>query len=119
MLRVTLPWPPSELRPNAARRRHYHANAATAAKYKADCYVAILEQGINPADGPLSLTITFHPPTRRKYDRDGSLSAIKAGLDILAAHLGIDDDDFEPITLCRGGVIKGGAVEIVISEGDL
>ena len=119
MITVEMPWPPSELRPNRERTRHWRANASTAASYKAICSIALRQQGLDPSlsdSVPVALTIRFCPPTRRKYDRDGSLSAFKAGLDALAAHLGMDDNDFEPVTICRGAVVKGGAVQVTISE---
>jgi len=114
---INLPWPPAQLRPNSARRSHWRSNATLAKRYKDDCLIALLEQRVKKSAGaPVGVDITFHAPSRRKYDRDGSLSAIKAGLDILAAHIGMDDDDFEPITLRRGDVIKGGLVVIIITE---
>ena len=116
---INLPWPPAQLRPNSARRSHWRSNATLAKRYKDDCLIALLEQRVNrtfSASVPVEVDITFCPPSRRKYDRDGSLSAIKAGLDILAAHIGMDDDDFEPITLRRGDVIKGGLVVIILTE---
>lgn len=119
MITVELPWMPSVLRPNRARTRHWAANGTAAKLYKSVCAIAIREQGV-PRDFsdsvPVALTIRFHPPTRRRYDRDGSLSALKAGLDALADHLGMDDNDFEPITICRGGVVKGGKVVITITD---
>lgn len=119
MIAVTLPWPPSELRPNRERTRHWRSNASAAAAYKAVCFVSLRAQGLVPLcldNTTVALTIRFCPPSRRKYDRDGSLSAFKAGMDALAHHLGMDDDDFEPITICRGPVIKGGSVEVLIHE---
>lgn len=118
MIQVTLPWMPAVLRPNRARTRHWAANGTAAKLYKSVCAIAIREQIASDEFGsvPVALTIQFCPPTRRKYDRDGSLSALKAGLDALADHLGMDDDDFEPITICRGPVIKGGQVIVTITE---
>jgi len=120
MIQVELPWPPGQLRPNVARRTHWRSNSTAAALYKSLCAMDLRPQIDKAEFGsvPISLTIQFCPPSRRKYDRDGSLSSIKAGLDALAAHLGMDDDDFEPITLRRGPVVKGGKVVITLMEGE-
>lgn len=117
MITVTLPWPPSALRPNKARTRHWAQNGTAAAIYKSLCAIELREQGIGKVPcKQVALTIRFCPPDRKRRDRDGSLSAFKAGLDCLAEALGMDDDDFEPITICRGPVVKGGRVEITITE---
>lgn len=117
MLSCVLPWPPSALRPNRARRQHWGQNATAAALYKSLCAIEFREQGIGKVDcDRVSITLTFCPPRRGKMDRSGSLAAFKAGEDALADALGVDDDNFEPITLCRGPVVKGGEVRISIEE---
>lgn len=117
MICAQLPWPPSSLRPNAARRRHYMANAKDAAAYKALCAIELRAQGIGRVDcEQVAVTLRFCPPRRGRMDRSGTLAAFKAGEDALSEALGIDDDDFEPITLCRGDPVKGGAVFVQVSE---
>lgn len=118
MLQFSLSWPPSALRPNAARRRYWAANATAAALYKSVVAIELREQGVAIMAMPsrLAVTLRFCPPTRRTYDLDGSLSACKSALDQLADMLGVDDACFEPITLCRGPVLKGGRVEVTITE---
>jgi hypothetical protein len=44
--------------------------------------------------GPLLLSLEFHPPTRRSYDRDNAIAACKAGIDGMTRALGIDDKRF-------------------------
>jgi crossover junction endodeoxyribonuclease RusA len=43
------------------------------------------------------------------------LSAIKHGLDGLAAAIGVDDSMFRPITLDVGEPVKGGCVKITLA----
>ncbi len=117
MIQCSLPWPPSELRPNRARRQHWGRNGSLAAAYKALCAIELRAQGIEKIDAEqVAVTFRFCPPRRGKMDRSGSLGAFKAGEDALAEALGIDDDNFEPVTLCRGPVVKGGRVDITITD---
>lgn len=53
--------------------------------------------------------VTFHPPDKRKRDRDNIIASFKAGQDGLADAWGIDDNEFE-ITYALGEPRKGGAV---------
>lgn len=118
MIQLEMPWPPSELRPNRARTRHWSSNGATAAKYKADCSILCRAAGVRKVDLPsLHLTLEYQPPTRRRYDMDGNLSASKAMIDAISQAVGIDDYFFE-YTLLRGELVKGGAVLVTITEGE-
>lgn len=93
------------------------ANAKDAAAYKALCLIELRRQGLSTIDADaVAITLRFHPPRRGRMDRSGTLAAFKAGEDALSEVIGIDDDDFEPITLCRGEPVKGGRVDIMISD---
>lgn len=119
MIQFELPWPPSVLRPNAARRRHWAQNGTAAALYKSLCAMELRAQGAEKLDVPrVAVILQFCPPRGGRMDRSGTLAAFKAGEDALADAIGVDDDDFEPITLCRGPVVKGGKVLITLMEGE-
>ena len=93
------------------------ANAKDAAAYKALCSIALRSQGIGKVEAErVAVTLRFCPPRRGRMDRSGTLAAFKAGEDALAEAIGVDDDEFEPITLCRGEPVKGGAVIVEVTE---
>ena len=62
------------------------------------------------------LVLTFCPPDRRARDLDGLLSSCKASLDGVAHALGVNDARFEPLTLRRGRVVKGGVVVLEVGQ---
>lgn len=63
-----------------------------------------------PEQKTIPLVVVFCPPTRRRFDNDGALSAMKGALDGIAAAMGVDDQYFEPVTIRRGEVSKPGKV---------
>jgi len=107
-MRVELPWPDKALSPNA--RQHHMAlhRARKAAKHGAmgEC----LAQRIPRMVGPVKVAMTFHPPAKRRYDQDGLLSRMKAALDGIAAHVGVDDHLFVLAAPVIADPIKGGRV---------
>lgn len=116
MIPLSLPWPPSGLRPNRARTQHWAVNGKLSAAYKAGCAIALRGQGLCEIPYTrLHLSLRFHPPTKRHYDLDGSLSAAKAMCDAIADVTGVDDRHFS-YTLRHGEPVKGGRVDIVITE---
>jgi len=52
--------------------------------------------------GTLPLNIIFMQSDKRKRDLDNLLAASKPAIDGIAQALGIDDKQFEPITIMRG-----------------
>ncbi len=112
---LTLPWPPSILNPN--RIAHWAQKSKVKAKYKSDCYFLVKSQPPRIFKcGDIHLTLIFHPPTRRKFDMDNALAAMKSGLDGVALAWGINDCLFRPITIDSGEVVKGGSVELSVSQ---
>ncbi len=107
---VTLPWPPKELNPNA--RTHFHAKAKIAKVYREAAYWTVY--GAKQPPNPVTLSITFHAPDKRKRALDNMLSSIKAGLDGIADALGVNDERFALI-LRRAEPVKGGRVTVVIA----
>lgn len=115
-MRIDLPWPPSSLRPNAVNRQHWRANRSAGTSYKGDCLILCRSQGLGKLDADgLHLSIRFCPPDRRRRDLDGMLSSIKHGLDAISETVGVDDYHFG-FTLTRGEPVKGGAVQVTITE---
>ncbi len=113
-MRVILPWPPKELKPNARKQHRYIKDVRNG--YKDECYY--LAKGVKkPQQGNIALNITFHPPTGHRRDLDNCLAQIKYGLDGVAAGWGVDDALFRPIKIDFGAAVKGGAV--IVEYGDV
>jgi hypothetical protein len=99
VLIVTLPLPPKELYPNA--RPHHMALARHKAKYRGDAKLAamcdIANQRGNYGSLPFTkatMQATFYKRDKRGLmaDGDGSLSALKAGIDGIADANVVDND---------------------------
>ena len=106
---IVLPWPPSELLPNA--RIHFRRKNAIAQAYKLNC-VLLTPKSI--PDGT-HLSITFNPPDKRRRDLDGMLSSFKWGIDAIAHVMGVDDYQFS-LSLRRAEPVKGGRVVIEVGQ---
>lgn len=109
--RVTLPWPPKELSPNA--RMHWAALAKAKKAFRARCTWAAREQGARAIKADkLHLSLTFYAPTRRAYDLDNALARMKSGLDGLADVLGVDDRHWS-LSIQRAEIV-GGYVQVEV-----
>lgn len=116
MITIELPWPATALWPN--RRAHWRTlHYARQDAHALACHLS-LKAGANYHTRPhtLAVEIEFCPPSRRRFDRDNALAALKGHLDGVAEAMGVDDSNFEPITLRRGEVVKGGKVIVSIQE---
>lgn len=102
MVRIILPWPPTDLSPN--KRLHWTQVAKLKREYRKDCWVTTLEQmnRLNPKPGfkeqSLHLELTFLPPDKRHYDRDNLVARMKSGIDGMCDALNIDDSQFAMIS---------------------
>ena len=116
MIRITLPWPPRSLSPNA--RLHWAQLAKAKKVYREACAWTAKGQGAKPMQADkLHLTLTFHAPSRREYDLDNALARMKAGLDGLADVLGVDDKHWS-LTIQKSETIGGFVVvEVSTKEG--
>lgn len=112
---VELPWPDPRLRPNAARRQHYHLNAKIASSYRQQAYWLTEASGMRlpEREGNIMVRMTFHPPNRQRRDMDGNLSACKPAIDGLSDALGVDDARFE-YTLLKGEPVPKGKVVVEV-----
>jgi crossover junction endodeoxyribonuclease RusA len=117
-LRLTLPWPARALWPNA--RPHWSSRSRAAAAQRAAARLLALDH-VNrngppdlPPDGPLKLRITACPPSRRRWDDDGLIGALKSARDGLAEALGVDDVRFAVQPVVRMPAVQGGQVVLEI-----
>ncbi|WP_397586786.1 hypothetical protein [Sphingobium fuliginis] len=116
MITVSLPWPPSALRPNASSPGAWRVKQTAAKRYKADCRILCIANGIEPVSlDAAHLTIRFCPPDARRRDLDNMLASFKQGIDAISESIGIDDYRFG-FTIVRGAPVKGGCVHVTINE---
>lgn len=119
-MKFTLPWPPKELSPNK-KHAHWAQLHRARKKYKEDCGWAILENTdsgmltiIAKRDRELDLVVTFHPPDRRRHDRDNLIGRFKPGQDALALAALLDDSKFTVTYRPIGEPVKGGQVVVEV-----
>jgi crossover junction endodeoxyribonuclease RusA len=116
-MNITFPWPDKRLSPNARLHRLKRAQLVREAR-RAAYYItrAVIEPGKVWPKG-LHIKIEFCPPDNRRRDLDNMLASNKATLDGLSDALGVDDSNWT-LTLERGAVIIGGAVNITIERNE-
>lgn len=92
---ISLRFPPKELSPNA--RPHWAKLAKAKRSYRMECFIDAKRQGIKKlaTQKPLTISLVFYPPDRRRRDWDNMLAAAKSGLDGLADALGVDDRNWK------------------------
>lgn len=111
---IQLAWPSPNLSPNG----RYHWTVVSKDKKSARedaCWATKAAKCKVPEEGAIRLQITFYPPDKRRYDIDGLLSRLKAGLDGIADGLNVDDHRYE-LTIRRGDPVKGGKVDVIILD---
>lgn len=111
---IRLPWPLVALWPN--QKRHWRNVYAAREIQKAEAQAICLEAGLHMHTRPPSdylLTYVFCPPSRRRYDLDGALAAMKGATDMIAAALRVDDSRFD-FDLRRGEPCRDGCVIVDI-----
>lgn len=109
---VTLPWPPTQLSPNA--RVHWAKRSKIAKQYRADCYLLTRAANVQAPEGKIAFGMVFCPPDRRHYDDDNLVARMKHGRDGVAEALGVDDRNFAT-TFSVGEPVRGGAVRVTVS----
>lgn len=117
MIEITLPWPNAKLNPNRSKGCHWKSTASLRKLARADAYF-LTKQASRGATFPMgqevAMVIVFVQPDRRARDRDNLLAAFKPSLDGVADALGVNDAQFEPITVRREYGGKPGSVRIEI-----
>lgn len=133
-LRIELPWPAPVLSPNWTGKLRHKLRAKALAR-DAGYYLALeaLQAGGLNLDGDtcppakpagrcggrcqgrtdIPVQVTFHPPDRRRRDRDNFQAALKHQFDGIALALGVDDALFRPI-YAWGEVGQPGRVIVTI-----
>lgn len=111
---IELPWPDKRLHPNARVHRMRKAAAAKKARLEA-AWLTREAKMPKLASEALHVTVTFHPPDKRRRDADGMLASIKSHLDGIADQIGIDDSQWD-LTIRRASPRAGGAVVVVIEQ---
>lgn len=113
MIQIQIPWPSRDLSPNGRVHWSVKAKAAKAAKEQA-YWLTKEAKGAITWDGPIHVLIEFFAPSKRRYDLDNHLAALKGHLDGIALALGVDDSRFA-LHLHRGET-TGGYVIVTIME---
>ena len=119
--RITLPWPHRDLWPNRLRRQgHWGRRASLSQMARLEgnyaCRAAHLAHRCFADAEQLHVTLTFRPPSRRRFDDDGAIGAMKAYRDGAATYLGCDDAKWT-VTYRRGepDPLKVGFVEMEVT----
>lgn len=114
MPEIELPYPPASLNPN--KRLHWGQRARATKLYRSECRVLSRAQGLRPMKADqCTIGVTFHPPDKRRRDRDNMIAAFKAGADGLADVIQVDDADWV-VSYALGEPRKGGCVSVSIME---
>lgn len=125
-MKITLPWPDAKLNPNRSKGMHWGGTAALRKKAKNEAFwltrgammehIALSPNVLPCATGSaVPVVITFVQPDKRARDRDNLLAALKPSLDGVAGALGIDDSNFDPVTVRREYGPKPGSVIVEVS----
>jgi crossover junction endodeoxyribonuclease RusA len=102
-MKIILSYPNKALSPNRANGKHWGSTKKIKDIARQEAYTltkALCKKNIPNDKTPIE--ITYVQQDKRKRDLDNLLAASKASLDGVAMALGIDDKNFEPITLKRG-----------------
>ena len=116
MIEIELPFPKSELSPNARlswQAKMVHIKEARLLGKSAVLYKI---NGAPYREKRLALFLKFYPPDRRKRDLDNLHSSCKAYLDGICDGLHLDDRQFKEVTLYWGQVEKPGKVKVRIGK---
>ena len=120
---IELPWPDAKLNPNRSKGAHWGSTVTLRKKARDDAMwvtKGAMAQKLTraqvwrPGEPECAVVITFVQPDKRRRDRDNLLSALKPALDGIADALGINDSQFEPMTLRREYGSKPGCVRVEI-----
>jgi crossover junction endodeoxyribonuclease RusA len=114
MNKITLPWPPKQLSPNA--RVHWAIKARIVKKYRADCYYLARQENVDlPKSEKIHLFVDFYQPDRRRRDQDNIEASMKAAYDGVADALLVNDSRFIIHPFVKDEIVKGGKVTITIT----
>ena len=116
MITIELPWPDSDLSPNA--RVHWAVKAKAASRAREDGYWCVskdTEIVCDYLEGEVfQVTYIFHPPDKRKRDDDNIIGALKSYRDGVCDYFGIDDSCLRMAAPEWGEVVKGGKMVLTL-----
>lgn len=118
-MKVSLPFPPKELSPNARHDRR--AIAGLRAKYREYCFylTKAAAKAWTPLGGEVALHVTFIQPDNRHRDADNMLASSKAAIDGFAQALGMNDRQFRPLRVDWQRGEKPGALVLEVHPLDV
>ena len=101
MLKLTFPYPPSELNPN--KRLHWAQKVKLKNQQKDLGFALASRYADEFLDAKsVALSFVFYADSKRGYDLDNALASCKSLLDGIAQGININDKKFRPITIDRG-----------------
>jgi crossover junction endodeoxyribonuclease RusA len=113
-VKLTLPWPPAGLSPNA-RHAHWSTLAREKKRFRNACAMTARQQGAAKLEADrIAVSLRFVPPDRRARDLDNCIAAMKSGLDGLADVIGVDDSRWELAAAIAAGEV-GGMVKVEVT----
>lgn len=116
-MRIELDFPPASLFPNRTKGTHWTVTHKAKTGYRDNSVWLTKGQmnGWKHTDGNIAMTITFVMPDKRLRDTDNCLAAAKAGLDGMAEALGVNDRQFQPVTIYREYGMKPGKMIVELA----
>lgn len=114
-VKALLPWPPSVNRYwRSVNDRVLISRDGRAYRKAVEAWRLEWLPHLEPLSGPLSMTITVHPPDKRRRDLDNMLKAL---LDAMQ-HAGFYSDDYQiaDLRIVRGEQTPGGAIAVRIES---
>lgn len=116
-MKIVLPWPDANLNPNRSKGMHWGSTSALRKTARDAAFWLAWPSRLSGvrAASTFPLSITFVQPDRRARDRDNLLAALKPSLDGVADALGVNDSQFDPITIRREYGAKPGSVVVEVT----
>ena len=101
-MQIKLPYPNKDLMPNRKNGKHWGATVGAKNNAFSEAFYLTKEVvGTKKLAGKVAISLVFVQDDKRHRDLDNLLAASKSMLDGVAHALGIDDKNFEPITIMR------------------
>ena len=117
MRTFVLPWPPSInhcWKHRVVGRRAQVYMSAAGAEFRQAVIAIVKENPLETILGRVSVKVTLHAPTLRKYDVDNFFKS--AGDALTHAGVWADDEQIDSLLLYRGEKIKGGKLIVEITR---
>ncbi len=118
-LSIELGWPAKELSPNARVHHMVKHRYAKAAKIEAGWATKIARPLNFGTDGPITVSVTAHPPKNwNGGDRDNLVARLKSHFDGIAEVLGVNDRQFETPIVTWADKTERGKIVIEIGSAE-